>query len=109
MDFASLVLFYFPMFCMSGLDKEGTIFCKLTFPGLDIYKLRCKYPASDCVCGVKQQCLSLDSASGRLCDPDHGHFALLLHVEFYPVIWTRTKHRESLYQVVEQDFMWSKI
>ena len=72
------------MFCMSGLDKEGTIFCKLTFPGLDIYKLCCKYPASDadCVCRVKQQCLSLDSASGRLWDLDLGHFALLLHEEF---------------------------
>ena len=34
------------------------------------------------MCRVKQQCLSLDSASGRLWDLDLGHFALLLHEEF---------------------------
>ena len=45
------------------------------------------------------------SGSQAGCDPDHGHFALLLHVDFYLVIWTRTKHRESFYQVVEQEFI----
>ena len=51
-----------------------------------------KYPAADTDCvwsGVKQQCLSL-GASGRLSDPGHGQYALLLHEEEFIRTSTQT-------------------